>query len=110
MNLNGVVGPEDQSSFRNIMICCVTIGAIASAIFHYFVNPLTNDENRMNAALAAADEESERQGRVVPLRRMSVMDWFKEPQFYQVKRCDFCIMYGLLIKFDFSGGRYLHVH
>merc|ERR1719229_677126 len=84
MNLNGVVGPEDQSSFRNIMICCVTIGAIASAIFHYFVNPLTNDENRMNAALAAADEESERQGRVVPLRRMSVMDWFKEPQFYQV--------------------------
>ena len=64
----------------------------------------------MNAALAAADEESERQGRVVPLRRMSVMDWFKEPQFYQVKRCYFCIMCGLLTKFDFPGGRHLHVH
>ena len=84
MNLNGVVGPEDQSSFRNIMICCVTIGALASAIFHYFVNPQTNDENRMNAAVAAADEESERQGRIVPLRRMTILDWFKEPQFYQV--------------------------
>jgi len=84
MNLNGVVGPEDKYSFRNIMICCVTIGAFASAIFHYLVNPQTNDENRMNAAVAAADEESERQGRVVPLRRMTILDWFKEPQFYQV--------------------------
>ena len=84
MNLNGVVGPEDQHSFRDIMICCVAIGAFASAVFHYFVNPQNNDENRMNAAVAAADEESERQGRVVPLRRMTILDWFKEPQFYQV--------------------------
>ena len=83
---NGIVGPEDQSSFRNIMICCMAIGAFASAIFHYFINPPTNDENRINAAVAAADEESEHQGRIVPLRRMAVLDWFKEPQFFQVKQ------------------------
>ena len=81
---NGIVGPKDQSSFRNIMICCMAIGTFASAIFHYFINPQKNNENRMNAAVAAADEESERQGRILPLRRMTILDWFKEPQFYQV--------------------------
>jgi len=83
-NLDGIVGPEDQYSFRNIMACCVVIGTAASAIFHFGINPQNNDENRMNAAIAAADAESERQGRFVPLRRMLILDWFKEPQFYQV--------------------------
>ena len=110
MNLNGVVGPEDQHSFRDIMICCVAIGAFASAVFHYFVNPQNNDENRMNAAVAAADEESERQGRVVPLRRMTILDWFKEPQFYQVTIFNFLLSVVELILKSISGGWHLHVH
>ena len=66
------------------MVCCVVIGTAASCIFHFGINPQNNNENRMNAAIAAADAESERQGRFVPLRRMLILDWFKEPQFYQV--------------------------
>ncbi len=85
-NVDGVVGPEDQSSFRNIMICVVTIGAVASAVFHFTVNPQLNEENRLNAAIRAADAEARRRGsdRPVHIRPMYVADWLKEPQFYQV--------------------------
>lgn len=70
-----MVGPEDDVQFRNIMLCSVCLGALASALFHYLVHEDPHQENRLNGSVRP-------DGTFNP--RMLVLDWFKEPTFYLV--------------------------
>ena len=78
----GSVGPDDKTSFAYLMVTCVSIGIVASIIFHtQVVRPQTSDEGY-------DEEQIETKQRPVTLQvdPMSVIDWIKEPQTYQVKK------------------------
>ncbi len=75
-NPDTMVGPEDAPSFRNTMIVVVCVGVVASVCFHLFVKvPRTDAESRQSAGGGIFNRAD---------RRMRPIDWFKEPQFYQV--------------------------
>ncbi len=76
---DGMVGPDDASQFRNIMLVAICVGAAASFFFHLFVNPQNDEENRLNTEYDDLDGPDDDE-----VRRMNISDWVKEPQFYQV--------------------------
>ena len=75
----GLIGPEEAPEFRNVMIVAVSLGFAASIAFHVLVGRTdANEENRINSELDEADSAYD------VVRRMTLPDWFKEPQFYLV--------------------------
>ena len=78
----GSVGPDDKTSFAYLMVTCVSIGIVATIVFHIqVVRPLTGEESY-------DEEQIETKQRPVTLQvdPMSVLDWIKEPQTYQVRK------------------------
>lgn len=75
-----MVGPEDAGAFRNIMLVSVSLGIVASVLFHLTVNPANPDDSHLDEDQDRVGEEPGRRG----IRRMNVIDWFYEPQFYLV--------------------------
>lgn len=64
------------------MVTCVSIGIVATIVFHIqVVRPLTSEES-------CDEEQIETKQRPVTLQvdPMSVLDWIKEPQTYQVRK------------------------
>ena len=78
----GSVGPDDKLSFAYLMAACVSIGIVTTIVFHInVVRPQTCDESY-------DDEQIETKPRPVTSQAnpMSVLDWIKEPQIYQVRQ------------------------
>jgi Na+/melibiose symporter-like transporter len=70
-----MIGPADQDSFRNIMLVCIGVGALTSGLFHAIIGC---DQPTGSDALSSVDE------RAAIVERISVLEWLKEPQLYQV--------------------------
>ena len=68
------MGPHDKDSFSYVMGICVSIGLLASIIFHSCVASKKDEECISNDSKEA----------VVKAGQMSALDWIKEPQIYQV--------------------------
>lgn len=69
-NDSDLIGPNDASAFRNLMLICVTVGSVASVAYHATVSLPANED--------VADEQG-----LLPTR-ISVLNWLKEVQLYQV--------------------------
>ncbi|XP_046447558.1 major facilitator superfamily domain-containing protein 12-like [Daphnia pulex] len=68
-----VVGPEDASDFRDVVLIAIGIGALFSLFFHCGV-----DEVKHNQVYHSNKNESNSPA------AMKAFDWLKEKQFYQV--------------------------
>ena len=71
------VGPDDMRLFAYLMVACVSIGIVATIIFHIQVSK----PQPMNEGY-----EAEQGSLTLQVDPMSVLDWIKEPQTYQVKK------------------------
>jgi len=69
------VGPDDMRLFAYLMVACVSIGIVATIIFHIQVSK----PQPMNEGY-----EAEQGSLTLQVDPMSVLDWIKEPQTYQV--------------------------
>ena len=76
------VGPNDMGSFAFIMVSCITIGVVATIIFHIHM-PRPHTVNKSHE-----EEGMETEPGYMPLQAdpMSVLDWITEPQMYQVRK------------------------
>ena len=78
------IGPAKQSTFTNVALICLAIGAVTSVMFHICikvadnVQPLTNDVGSFNEQ----NDHNGHQGESSD--DMKMKNWFKELQFYQV--------------------------
>eukprot|EP00095_Tigriopus_kingsejongensis_P012345 snap_masked-scaffold198_size266703-processed-gene-0.15 protein:Tk12345 transcript:snap_masked-scaffold198_size266703-processed-gene-0.15-mRNA-1 annotation:"mfs-type transporter c19orf28" len=70
-----MIGPENDVQFRNIMLCTVSLGAVATVLFHVLVKVDSHEENRLNGSVRPDGTFA---------RPMAVLDWFREPTFYLV--------------------------
>ena len=80
------MGPGQQSTFTNVALICLAIGAVTSVVFHACikvvdnVQPLTNSIGNFNEL----NEQNRHQGEFSD--NMKMKNWFKQPQFYQVEK------------------------
>ena len=80
------IGPGQQSTFTNVALICLAIGAVTSVVFHACikvfdnVQPLTNSIGNFNEL----NEQNRHQGEFSD--NMKMKNWFKQPQFYQVEK------------------------
>ena len=65
------VGPNDTGSFSYLMVSCVSIGIVATIIFHIHMSREEEMETKPGYMTLQADP-------------MSMSDWITEPQMYQV--------------------------
>ena len=81
---SGSLGPQDKNSFVHVMGTSMALGTITSIIFHVFFKYKKNDaisEVKIN------EEDISRANNKLakPICTMTALDWFKEPQTYQVR-------------------------
>jgi len=79
MSGHSVLTPEDVSSFRNIMLAVIGLGSCTSLLFHLIVHEPVSE---IPSGYQEINGET-----VTPsdlIQPMSLSDWFKEPQFYQI--------------------------
>ena len=80
------IGPGQQSTFTNVALICLAIGAVTSVVFHACikvvdnVQPLTNLVGNFNEL----NDQNRPQGEFSD--NMKMKNWFKQPQFYQVEK------------------------
>jgi len=74
----GMIGQEDRIKFRNIMLIVVAIGVVASIAFHVCI---TEEVDQVPSSYEEINGDPRTLDLVQP---MSMADWFREPQFYQV--------------------------
>lgn len=84
MNGQTLIDEKDVQSFRNIMLVVIGIGALTSLAFHLIVPEPIMD---VPTSYGEINETGEQRDFVEP---MSITDWFKEPQFYQVAGVYMC--------------------
>ena len=74
------LGPDDASSFRNIMLVVIGLGSVMSFVFHVTVKEEPCSDQIESAYQEINGELSERDF----VQPMSITDWFSEPQFYLI--------------------------
>ena len=80
------IGPGQQSTFTNVALICLAIGAVTSVVFHACikvvdnVQPLTNYVGNFNEL----NDQNRHQGDLSD--NMKMKNWFKQLQFYQVEK------------------------
>lgn len=78
MSKESMLTSDDENSFRNIMLVVIALGVCTSLAFHLIVEePIAE----VPTGYQEINGETVQRDLVEP---MGILDWFKEPQFYQI--------------------------
>ena len=80
MSGNQQLSSDDVNSFRNIMLVVLSLGIVASVVFHLTVEEKPRSD-QIQSGYEEINGEMTQRDFVQP---MLILDWFREPQFYQV--------------------------
>ena len=78
MSKESMLTSDDMNSFRNIMLVVIALGACTSVAFHLIVEEPVAE---VRTGYHEINGETVQRDLVEP---MGILDWFKEPQFYQI--------------------------
>ena len=73
------IGPESKNGFLYVLGILMAVGATTSTIFHIFIKSPTRSRSHDPEHVHSSSPE------YVNVEPMSVLDWLREPQTYQVK-------------------------
>ncbi|XP_040575616.1 major facilitator superfamily domain-containing protein 12 [Lepeophtheirus salmonis] len=79
------LNPSHEDAFNDILIVVVSIGIVASLLFHILVRRFSEDPPILNDDSAFVTEQNDQEiVKEVPFVPMGIRDWVKEPTFYLV--------------------------
>ena len=73
------IGPESKNGFLYVLGILMTVGATTSIIFHVLIKSPTQGQS---CKMERTENPASKNATIEP---MSVLDWLREPQTYQVK-------------------------